>query len=260
MKKMMAMLLVLMLAVSLAACTQATETIYVQTKSVRTIGENEIRMEYTYSEDGTPISIKTYFNNKPYQNTVSRTSGGIQYLTITDANGNSTTQSTEYKYDDDGKVLQVTTSISGTEAAYTNYTYDDKGRLSTTVAVTAAAVINTTYTYDDNDNLISALEQNQNNGEYNRTDYVYNADGDVIKESTFSAEDTLKSYVEISINADKTQKTFTYYNGDGTATGEVVVETYDEHGNKVRAVTTIDGEEAMVVVNTYMALEVPVKE
>lgn len=261
MRKMIAMLLVMVLAVSLTACTQAkTETIYVQTQSLRTIGDNEIRMEYEYSENGTPVSIKTYFNDKLYQSTTSRTSGGIQYLTITDADGNSSTQATENKYDDQGKLLQVSTSIGGTEAAYTNYTYDTDGRLAGTVSVTAAAVIDTTYTYDDSGNLTSVLEKNQNAGTYSRTDYVYNESGDVIKESIFSGEDTLDAYMEISYNADKSEKTITYYGGDGKATGEVVVETYDAHGNKVKAVTTVDGEVAMTTVNTFMALEVPVEE
>lgn len=260
MKKMMAVLLVLVLAASLAACAQATETIYVQTESVRTIGQNVIRMEYEYSDDGTPISIKTYFNDKLYQTTSSRTSGGIQYLTITDADGNSSTQATENKYDADGKLLQVSTSIGGTEAAYTNYSYDDNGRLASTVSVTASAVINTTYTYDDNDNLLSALEENQNSGDYLRKDYEYDADGDVIKQSTYTAEDTLEEYVTVSYNADKSEKTFTYYKGDGTASGEVVVETYDEYGNNIKSVTTFDGEVAMTIESTFVALEVPVKE
>lgn len=260
MKKMMAVLLVLVIAASLAACQAKTETIYVQTESLRTIGEAEIRMEYTYSDDGTPLSVKTYFNDKLYQTTSSRTSGGVQYLTITDSEGNSSTQATETKYDDNGNVLQVSTSIGGTEVAYTNYTYDDNGVLVATVSVTSSAVINTTYTYDENGNLISELQENQNDGTYQRKDFVYNEVGYVVKESTYSAEDVLDGYVEITYGAGDTEKTLTYYGDDGEATGEVVVETYDEHGNKVQEVTTMDGEEVMIIVNTYVALEVPVKD
>lgn len=261
MKKTMAVLLALVLAVSLAACTQAkTETIYVQTQSLRTIGEAEIRMEYDYSDDGTPVSVKTYFNDKLYQSTVSRTSGGVQYLTITDADGNASTQTTQTKYDDNGNLLQVSNSIGNTEVAYTNYNYDDDGVLLSTVSVTAAATINTKYTYDENGNMIQELQQNQNDGTYQRKDFAYNADGYVIKESTYSAEDVLDGYVEITYADGDTEKTLTYYGGDGEPTGEVVVETYDEHGNKVLAVTTMDGEEVMRIVNTYVAMEVPVKE
>ncbi len=260
MKKMMAVLLVLVMAASLAACTQATETIYVQTQSLRTIGEAEIRMEYEYSDDGTPVSVKTYFNDKLYQTTVARTSGGVQYLTITDADGNSSTQATETKYDENGNLLQVTTSIGGTEAAYTNYTYDENGVLLSTVSVTASAVINTTYTYDEDGNLVSELQKNQNAGTYQRKDFVYNEQGYVVKESTYSAEDVLDGYVEITYANGDTEKTLTYYGGDGEPTGEVVVETYDEHGNKVGETTSVDGEVAMTIVNTYVALEVPVKD
>lgn len=260
MRKMMAVLLVLVIAASLAACQEKTETIYVQTESLRTIGEAEIRMEYDYSDNGTPVSVKTYFNGNLYQSTTTRTSGGVQYLTITDAEGNSSTQSTQTKYDDNGNLLQVSTSIGGTEVAYTNYTYDDNGVLLSTVSVTSSAVINTTYTYDDNGNLTSVLEENQNTGEYQRTDYVYDEAGKAVKESAYSAEDVLDGYVEITYADGDAEKTLTYYGGDGEPTGEVVTETYDEHGNKILEVTTVDGEEVMRIVNTYEALEVPVAE
>lgn len=261
MKKMMAVLLALVLAASLAACTQAkTETIYVQTQSLRTIGEAEIRMEYDYSDDGTPVSVKTYFNDKLYQSTTTRTSGGVQYLTITDADGNSSTQAAEYKYDDNGNLIQISTTIGGTQAAYTNYTYDDAGMILSTVSVTASAVINTSYTYDGSGNLISQLQQNQTDGTYQRKDFVYNEVGYVVRESTYSAEDVLDGYVEITYTNDDTVKTLTYYGGDGEPTGEVVVETYDENGNKILEITTMDGEEVMHIANTYVAMEVPVKE
>lgn len=260
MKKMMAVLLALVMAASLAACTQATETIYVQTQSLRTIGEAEIRMEYDYSDDGTPVSVKTYFNDKLYQSTTTRTSGGVQYLTITDADGNSSTQTTQTKYDDNGNLLQVSTSIGGSEVAYTNYTYDDAGVLQGTVSVTASAVINTTYTYDEAGNLISELQRNQNDSTYQRKDFVYNDRGYVVKESTYSAEDVLDGYVEIQYANNDTEKTLTYYDGDGEPTGEVLVENYDEHGNKVGETTTVDGEVVMTIVNTYVALEVPAKD
>lgn len=261
MKKTIVLLLVLVMAASLAACTQAkTETIYVQTQSLRTIGEAEIRMEYGYGDDGTPVSVKTYFNDKLYQSTTSRTSGGMQYLTITDADGNSSTQSSQTKYDENGNLLQVSTSIGGTEVAYTNYSYDDDGVLLSTVSVTAAATIHTRYTYDENGNLIQELQQNQNDGTYQRKDFAYNEKGYVSRESIYSAEDVLDSYVEITYADGDTQKTLTYYGGDGEPTGEVVVETYDEHGNKVGETTTVDGEVAMTIVNTYVAMEVPVKD
>ncbi len=260
MKKMMAVLLVLVMAASLAACTQATETIYVQTQSLRTYGEAEVRMEYTYAEDGTPVSVKTYFNGELYQSSSTRVSGGIQYLTITDAKGNTTTQSTEQKYDDQGRLIQSSSSIGGTEVAYTNYTYNDAGQVAGTVSVTAAASIHTAYTYDANGNLTSELRQNQNDGTYQRKDFVYNEAGDVVKESTYSAEDVLDGYVEISYANGKAEKTMTYYGADGEPTGEVYVETYDEHGNKVKEVATLDGEVIMTIVNTYVAMEVPVKD
>lgn len=260
MKKMMAALLVLVMAVSLAACTQATETIYVQTESLRTIGEAEIKMVYAYSDDGTPISVKTYFNGKLSQTSDTRISGGIQYLTFTDADGNSMVQTITQKLDDSGRVIQTSNSVSGTEVAYTNYTYADNGQVATMVNVTASEVTTTTYTYDDKDNVISILEQTQNAGEYSRKDYEYNAAGDLVKLSTYCGEEALEGYMEASINADRTEQTITYFDAEGKPTGEVVVETYDANGNKIKEVTTVDGEVVMTIINTYQALEVPVKD
>jgi len=259
MKKMMAVLLVLVMAASLAACTQATETIYVHTESLRTIGEAEIKMVYAYSDDGTPISVKTYFNGDLYQTTSTRVSGGIQYLTITDADGNTTTQSTEQKYDDNGRLVQSSSSVGGTEVAYTNYTYDDAGMLVGTVSVTAASTVHAEMTYDANGNLISEVRRDQNSGAYQRKEYAYDAEGRLVKESTYSAEDVLDGYVVSTYNG-STEKTLTYYGADDEPTGEVYVETYDEHGNKIKEVATLDGEVIMTIVNTYVAMEVPVKD
>lgn len=259
MKKMMAMLLVLVMAASLAACTQATETIYVQTESVRTIGEAQIQMKYEYGTDGTPVSLKTYFNDSLYQSIAYRTSGGVQYLSITDAQGNVTMQSTETKYDDAGRMIQISSSIGGTEVSYTNYTYDDNGVLTASISVTAAATIHYTYAYDASGNMVSELQKNQNDGSYQRKDLVYNEAGNVVKESIYSAEDVLDSYVEISYANNNTVKTLTYFKGDGQPTGEVVVETYDENGNKIKEESSVDGKVVMTIVNTYVAMEVPVK-
>ena len=259
MKKIMALLLIFVIAASLVACGQTeTETIYVQTESVRTIGENQIRMEYAYSDTGVPLSLKSYLNNKLYQTIDYRISNGLQFLTVTDSEGNITTQSTETKYDDKGRVMQVTSAVGGTEVAYTNYTYDDNDKLISTMAVTASASVYTTYTYGDNGWVVSTLAVDQNTGKYTRTDYVYNEAGDVIKESIFSAEDTMAEAKTISYNADKSEITTTYLDGAGEPTGEVTVDYYDEHGNKVKSVTTINGEVAMTTVNTFEAMEVPV--
>ena len=126
MKKFLAVLLVLVIAASLAACTAtATKTIYVQTESVRTIGANKIRMNYEYSSNGAPVSLKTYLNDKLYQTITYRVSGGLQYLTLTNSEGTSTTQCNETKYDEKGRVMQISTTIGGSDVSYTNYTYND---------------------------------------------------------------------------------------------------------------------------------------
>lgn len=260
MRKMMAVLLVLVIAASLAACGQATKTIYVQTESVRTIGEAQILMKYEYGSDGVPVSMKTYFNDTLYQSIVYRTSGGVQYLTITDSQGNTTMQSTQQKFDDAGRLIQTSSSISGSEVSYTNYTYDDNGVLVSAVAVTAEGTVHYTYTYDEKGNLASEIQQNQDDGSYQRKEFSYGEHGYVVKESTFLAEDVLDSYMEVTYANEYTEKTLTYYTADGEPTGEVVVATYDEHGNIVKELRSYDGEVAMTTVNTYVAMEVPVEK
>lgn len=258
MKKFLAVLLILVIAASLTACA-ATETIYVKTESVRTIGTTVIRMLYEYSDTGVPVSLKTYLNDNLYQSISYRTSGGMQYLTMTDSAGNTSTQCNETVYDDNGRVIEIVTTVGGTEVACTKYTYNDKDQVVTVVALDSETTVNTNYTYDEQGRVVSELQQNETDGTYTRKDVVYNEKGNIIKESTYSAEDVLDSYLEISYTDDGLQKTTTYFNADGEATGEVMVETFDENGNVILSVTSMDGEEAMRIDNTYIALEVPVE-
>ena len=111
MKKTIAVLLLLVLAVSMCACGPKTETIYVQTQSLRTIAGREIRSEYTYASDGSPLEVKTYLNGVLYQTASTRTSGGIDYLTVVDDEGNSSTQSTWTTYDDRGNVTKIEQAV-----------------------------------------------------------------------------------------------------------------------------------------------------
>lgn len=260
MKKIMAILLVLVMATSLAACGEKTVTIYVQTQSLRTIGDVEIRMEYGYSDDGTPLSVMTYFDDQLYQTTTTRISKGVQYVTTTDSEGNSSVQSMESLYDDKGQLIQMSTWYGVTEAAKTRYSYDDQGNIVKAVTTSGEETITTTYTYDENGNLVTQLQVNEQDGTYLRRESEYNENAFVIRESNYSGEDVLEGYVEITYGQENTEKTMTYYDGEGNPTGEVVVETYDENGNKVKEVTIVDGEVTMTIVNTYVAMEVPVKD
>lgn len=262
MKKITAAILALVLALCLGACGEQvkTETIYVQTQSVRTIYQQEIRMEYTYSEKGAPLSVKTYFNDELYQTASTRTSNGVSYLTIVDYEGNESVQTTETQYDDNGNVSQIEISVAGTAVSRTTYTYDDNGNVLTASNVTSLGTVSTSYTYDENGNVISKEEDDGSTGEFTRTEYAYDERSYVTEERTYDAEGVLQSSIRYAYEADDSGRTLTYYGADGEPTGEVETYVYDEHGNVIEQTTTVDGEVAQKTVNTYVAMEVPVEE
>ena len=115
-------------------------------------------------------------------------------------------------------------------------------------------------TYDENGNLLVQLQVNEKEETYLRMEAKYNEDNYVIEERTYSAEDVLDGYVEISYAKDNTEKTLTYYDGEGKATGEVAVKTFDDRGNEIQEVISKDGEVIQTTVNTYIMMEVPVKD
>ena len=160
MRRFTAVILVLILALGMTACgsTEKTETIYVQTQSLRTIGEQQIRMEYTYSPKGTPVSVKTYFNDVLYQTASTRTSGGVTYQTIVDRDGNSNSQATNVYRDDNGNVTMVEISIGSTPVSRTTYTYDDQSRVIKASTITGQGVTEISYAYDTAGNVAEQIK------------------------------------------------------------------------------------------------------
>ena len=260
MKKLVAILLILVLAASVTACGPKTQEVYVMTESLRTIGEAEVRTEYSYAQDGTVTEIKLYLNDQVMRTTVNRVSNGIQYVTVKDSSGTISNQAVESVYNEAGQLTLVTTIYDGMNTVTNQYTYNEAGNVSKIVTKSPDGEVVTTYTYDENGNLISQLQIDDAEDTYLRVDSVYNEESYVIKESTYSAENVLESYVEILYAKNNTEKTTTHFDGEGNPTGEVVITTYDEHGNPVKEVTPIDGEVAQTVINTYVMMEVPVKE
>lgn len=260
MKKFAAALLVLCIMLCLAACGNKTQTIYVQTESLRTVYGKEIRTEYTYSSTGRRLTTKIYIGDKLYSSTSVRTSNGITYMTVTDSDGNQTTQSYEYIYDEAGNVTQYELSSGGNVYNRVNYTYDENGNCLTTTSVTASGTTLTEYTYDDSGNLMTCVTSCQEDGTYVRLEYTYNSEGNITLEEQYDADGVLQSYIEFAYEDDNKVIVATEYNGDRTANGTVVTYVYDEHENLIEKTTTIDDEVAEHIVNTYEALEVPVEE
>lgn len=262
MKKLTAAVLALVLALAMTACgnMEKTKTIYVHTQSVRTIGEQEIRSEYTYSPKGTPVTVKTYFNDKLYQTASTRTSGGVNYLTVKDREGNESTQTTNTIYDDNGNVASVEISVAATTVSRTRYTYDDQNRVLTANTVTSQGNTDTSYTYDANGNVTEQIVDDATDGSYTRTVYTYNDRNYVQEEKSYDRDGVLQGGIVYTYQGDNTGRTATYYDAEWEPTGEVVESTYDEHGNLIREVSSMDGEVIQTIVNTYEAMEVPVEE
>lgn len=261
MKKLIAALLALTLMLCLAACGEAepeTKTIYVQTRSVRTIGEAVIRTEYTYGKTGKPVTMKMYFNDKLYQSVTNRTSNGVTYMTITDSTGESSTQTTNTVYDDQGRVSILEVNVGSTTVSRTTYTYDDQDRIVKAATLTADGTVTTTYIYDANGNTVTQQVSDTNDDSFTRTEYTYNADNYVTLEKNFDKEGNLQGSTVYTYEG-KTARIQTYYDGDGEPTGEVTRLEYDEHGNLVKEISYVDGEVAQTIVSTYEAMEVLVE-
>ena len=260
MKKVVAILLVLLMLAGLTACGPKSKQIFVLDESVRTIGTVVLRTDYIHAKDGSVAKIEIYLNDQRMRTTVNRTSNGIQYVTVTEADGSSSTQAIESLYNDAGQMVMQTTIYGGMNTITTKYTYDERGNLVKVVSTAPNSETVTTYTYDENGNLLVQLQVNEKEETYLRMEAKYNEDNYVIEERTYSAEDVLDGYVEISYAKDNTEKTLTYYDGEGKATGEVAVKTFDDRGNEIQEVISKDGEVIQTTVNTYIMMEVPVKD
>ncbi len=264
MKKLTAALLVLCMALTLAACDLLpgkTETIYVNTRTVRNVYDQEIVTDYTYSQKGVMLTSTMYFNGNLYQKLSRRTSGGVAYITVEDGDGNSSVQTNTTTYDDNGNVTMVETGYNGNTVSSTTYTYDEAGLMLTATTVTSTTTTATVYTYDDRGNMASATVTVTGDTEsYKQTTYAYDDRDYVTLEQIWDEEGVLQSYLEYTYTEDDSGRTVTHFNGDGTATGEVDVYTYDEHGNVLTQTTTLDGEVAQTITYTYEALAVPVEE
>lgn len=262
MRKIAAALLALALILGMTACGlfEKTETIYVQTQSLRTIGEQVIRMEYTHSQTGVPISVKTYFNDVLYQTASTRTSGGVTYQTIVDSDGETTTQMTTYTRDDRGNVTMLEITVGTTTVSRTIYTYDDQDRVINGNTVTSLGTTDVSYTYDAAGNIAEKISDDDANSTYTRTVYTYDQRNYVLEEKAYDESGALKSSMTYTYAEDGKGRTIVYYDADGNPTGEKVECFYDNHGNLIKEITSLNDEVLQTIVNTYEALEVPVEE
>lgn len=260
MKQLTAAILILILTLGMTACGERTQTIYVQTESLRTLAGQEIRSEYTYSAKGNPLEVKTYFNDELYQTASTRTSGGISYLTVVDREGNETVQSTLTTYDDRGNVTQVEISVGLDTISRTTYTYDDQDRPLTASTVTGTGNTVVSYTYDEKGNLVEQIRDDETTDTYTRTVYTYDDRDYILEETAYNEEGVRQGSITYTYEKDDSGRTATYFDGEGEPTGQVVTTQYDDHGNLILETTTVDGEVVQTIAYTYEALEIPVEE
>ena len=115
--------------------------------------------EYTYSDDGLPLSayLKEYDEWRKTEFTCD-SKGNVLTRSYIDNYGNTGTSTYAYTYDDKGNMLtEIYTSSSGyTSTSTYTYTYDDKGNVLTETCTDSDGDTYTyAYTYDDKGNLLT---------------------------------------------------------------------------------------------------------
>ena len=262
MKKITAALLALVLILGMTACGafEKTETVYVQTQSLRTIGEQTIRMEYTNSKNGVPVSVKTYFNDVLYQTASTRTSGGVTYQTVVDKDGNTSTQTTNTTKDDRGNVTMLEILVGSTTVSRTMYTYDEQNRLTKGNTITSLGYTDVSYTYDAAGNVTEKIVDDGANNSYTRTVYTYDDRNYVLEEKMYDKDGVLQGSYRYTYADNGQNRIKEAFDAENKSTGEKVESQYDEHGNLIKEITSLNGEVLQTIVNTYEAMEVPVKK
>lgn len=131
-----------------------------KTDTITTDGIVTTRREYTYTEEGNPLTAAVTY----YGETTSILSSSYEYdengnvtTEIQEYNGDVTRTDTEYEYDEDNLILKaVKKEADGTVSSYTEYLYDENGNSIQQHSYSAdgTAIGSTFCTYDESGNLL----------------------------------------------------------------------------------------------------------
>ena len=163
---------------------QNFQFVLVQCQSGYLLSENaHIKAVYTYNEYG--LLCKSESKNGVYEYEYDQNKHLVKAL----CNGSMTD---EYAYDDKGNLIKHTSWFGNYPQCGYEYAYDDQGRMIREVVLRGNPDFNilqlsyaVDYTYDREDNRTS-MTVTYPNGSTSRTDYVYDKDGNLIREETGS--------------------------------------------------------------------------
>lgn len=256
MKRKIAIMMVLVIALSLAACGNSTaatgngstdpKTEWRMTSRTSENGTNVEKLEYVYDEDGMPTEIISYLNGEELMRSTPTHDEKGQILTCSYIISGMTYEETA-TYNENGKALSVTQNINnGQMFSEVTYTYDDKGNMMTQTSKSIydmgdgtkqEEIIVTTFTYDDKGNQIRQ-DITMNGQLMAYAEISYNTEGKVIQQASYSSDGTLTNSAEIAYEGNKAIQTTKM--GDGTVVG-TYTRVFDEHENVIEMIVDYSG-------------------
>lgn len=282
MKKILSLLLAAVMLLSLAACSQQTETRYILTGFATTMVDGTVQKTvHHYTDDWTMTGSTVYRNDEVEMEIAYELNDRGDVATITYTMGD-LVQVEEYVsvYDDNGNITRTDIYTDGekTASSTTQRTYDENGVLTSTTQTTATNIME--YTYNPDGTTAKMVWTILDLGVTQTTEYTYDDQGNEIRTATFNeagvlVNETNSSYDEeghILVSVD------TRYNDDGTPaetsaaeyTWDGLVKTthsinsdswavteYDESGNMIRH-EIYSGDRLMTrQVMNYIKIQVP---
>jgi hypothetical protein len=228
---------------------------------------NEICLTEKVYYDGWETTTTTYSydaNNRLLNETYYTDYYTKNYTYTYDSNGNILTIDTrdinnnpdgymQYTYGSNGMPLSyISYNETGEELSRTEYVYNEnQQRTKTTYYFDAELYRIYTYAYDASGKMILSVSYDGNNKETNRTEYVYDEDGNET-ESISSSDGEEYSRTQHQYDTDgKILKDIRFEQNEEISYTEY---TYDENGNLTQIVTVYDGEITEKIVISYTSI------
>lgn len=188
-------------------------------------GASTRRTEYTYDLHGNLRSKATtnYDSGSPSVQTVEYAVGGydeegeplVSVSYTCDLNGNET-ERTEYTYDEEWNILEITTTdADGTETI--TYEYDSAGNLLSNGTCN--------YEYDADGNLLWKIQYDEDGSVWRKTEYTYDANGNLLREIKYAEDGSVRSKTEYTYDADGNLLQEDYYK-DGELNRQTFCEVF----------------------------------
>lgn len=261
MKKLTALLLILCVTLTLAACggepagptEPETKTVYLLATQVYDYeGEDitDITIKYDYDEKGNITKITQSEGEQEMVVTcVCDESGKLMSRTMVTGE---TTIVTKYTYDENGNMTNQTTYTNEEVTQSFAYTYDEQGRQISVTSESRDLERVTTYTYGEHE-LPIAMSVTQNGVVVQTTTFTLNEEGKHTAAVNAGADGEVATKLEVVYEGSTETRTTTDTQGNVIQTQ---VRTYDENGNVIQEKVT-SHYFSYTCTYTYITMEVP---